>query len=318
MRRLMLFSCAVAAVACTPPTSPSQRAANTAAPAPTSLELVMRPGAPRSYTLTLRDRAALERRGPGAGRAHFDVAARVQLKRHDEPAPEGLRVNLAFSDVDARSYGPLGVAAARALKALGGAKVVVTVDGLGVVKALAYEGAVVAKVAAERLARTFLKMSPAFSTGGRAIGGRWGDSATLPVEVPGAAEPVNAVLQANYVYQRQGEVNGQPCAVVQLDMKPSGNTPVERMFDVRTRRSDSTETALAPTWRGEGAVTTTGSGQGELCIDTASGALRFGSFDLSLKTEVGTRRTKSPRVRGAHLEETRRIRLDITEGGVAG
>lgn len=292
-----LAAAALLAAACTPPTSAPQRAGALAGPAPTNLELAVRPSAPRSYTLTLRDRAALERRGPGPGRAHLDVAARVQLKRHDEPAGDGLKIHLAFASVDARSYGPLGAGAARALSALGGAKVTLVVDARGAVKEVAYEGPVAAKSAAERLARIFSKMSPAFASGARAIGGRWGESATLPIEIPGAAKPVNAALQANYVYQRQGQVNGKPCAVLQLDLRPSGNAAVEAAV--------------------EGAITTTGSGGGELCVDTQSGALLFGSFDLSLKTEVGARTSPSSRVRATHIEETRRIRVDITEGPVA-
>jgi hypothetical protein len=286
-----LFLC-VCLAACAPRTAPPpaiQQGGGSAG----QIDLTLQAGPARVYTLHLRDRAALDRRGAGPGRAHFDLDLRARISRVDQNTGEGVRVELAFSAIDAKTYGPLGRAAVAAARALEGGKLALVVDAKGGVRSATFAGHEGARALAERLGRTFVKMSPAFPQGARSLGGRWGDTMALPLAGAGGPSPIDATLQASYVYQRGGELAGRPCAVVQVDLRPGGNA------------------TLAGTI--EGAVSASGSGKGELCLDPSTGALRAGYFDLLLQTEVGARTTNHSRVRPLHLAETRRLRIDVSE-----
>ena len=300
MRTLICTAFACSAAACTPPTAPQARTPESRTPLQ-SAELVVKPAGQRSYRLTVRERAAVERRGPGPGRIHHDVAMRLELRRDDAPAAsgDGIRSTFTFARVEASAYEPVSEAAARAATALQGAKVVTEVDRRGAVRSFFVEGAERAKPLAERLAAAFLKMTPAFPPDAKNLGGRWGETATIPVEVGGKTPTsLRTNVQASYVFQRAGELSGRNCAVVQVDLRPGANAVVEG----------------TP----EGAVTSSGTGQGELCLDPTTGHLRMGSLDLTLRTEVALRQSKSPRVRPLHFEETRRLRMEVVEVSEAG
>jgi hypothetical protein len=290
MRRALLLALLLAACRDRPPTPIPQ--AKVPLPA---LELKLQPAGKRAYELTIRQRVAVKRHGAGPGAMTAEVRMRMRIVRQDRPAPEGLSSTISVEEVEATPLGPMGAIAARAARGLRGARATFDVDPRGRVKGFTAEGPAGAKALLTLIGRAFAGMSPALPEGTKGAGARWGDTISLPLAAGEATVPVS--FTTSYVSQGAGQVGRHTCALLNLDLRVGANAPVP---------------GARPS-----AANATGTGRGELCLDPATGALRAGTLDLTIKTGFALRDPAKRRIRPKpvplHLEHTLRLRIDARE-----
>lgn len=254
----------------------------------------MRPAGKRAYNLWVHERLAFERQGPGPGGMNLDLRLRLRIVRSDEPAASGgLQTALAFERVEAEAQGPAGAMAARAARALEGARAIFEVDPRGAVRRFAVEGAPSVAPAVEILARAFQKMAPTLSDGVKGPGARWGETSDLPLAA-GDGLPVQTSFTANYVNQGTGLSGNDRCLLVDVELRAGAR-------------------AAAPGDR-PGAVRSSGTGRGQICLDPVSGVLRAGDLDLTLRTGFALKKAGVGRM-PMHVEQTLRLRLGAREAG---
>ena len=254
----------------------------------------MRPAGQRVYDLWVHERMAFERRGPGPGGMNLDLRLRFRIARLDRSLPSGgTETTLTFEAVEAQALGPGGAAAARAARALEGAKAVFEVDARGGVQRFAVEAAPSVASAVEILASAFHKMAPTLSEGAKGPGARWGETSDLPLGTKDGV-PLSASVTANYVVQGTGLWGNERCLLVDVELQTGAR-------------------AAAP---GEppGALRASGSGRGQLCLDPQRGVLRAGDLDLTLRTGFALQQAQPSR-QPLHVEQTLRLRLGAREAG---